>query len=184
MPEQQPDAERDIYGGGPVDVQGVIDGTAEADEGHPVGAQAKPEPEPEPSVHKFDPRYREPLSGMIYIGRLEDTFDWGGHRFVVRTLTLGEQIEAGLLIKPTLGTRVEMKAHQAATVAAGLISVDGNPLMLPIGNAEIEHRDKYQYLMKNWHAPTIDVVYSRIYRLELRARELVDALGEADGQGR
>ena len=144
--------------------------------------QAAPEPEQKP-LRQFDPRYREALTGMIYLGRLEDRFEWGGHAFHIRTLTAGETIEAGILIKPALGTRQEMKAHQAATVAGGLVSVDNQPLILPLGTDEITQQAKYVHLLKNWNALTIDMVYSRIYALEIEAKMVADALGEAHSQG-
>ena len=180
------DAEAQRYGSGPRSAESVL---GEPSSPAPKPEATEPEAQPQqaaaeqPKDYSLDPRYREPLMGLIYVGHLEDTFDWGGHRFHIRTLTAGEQIEAGLLIQPALGTRVEMKAHQASWVAAGLITVDGQPLITQLGPKEIEHRERYFHLLKHWHPPTIDLVYSHIYRLELQIRELVDALGEAGGQG-
>lgn len=186
------DVEAERYGE-PQDASSVL-GSADAPGpgAAEIGGGAEPEaPEQDPAraeaearVPKaFDPRYREKLIGLLYLGRLEDTFTWAGHTFVIRTLTVGEQIEAGLLIQPALGTRVEMKAHASSMVAAGLVSVDGQPLITPLTIADPTMREKYTYLLEKWHSVAVDVVYSRIYELEVEARRLTDALGEAVSQG-
>jgi len=182
----QPDIETSQYGS-PRSAQDVLGASQEPevpqDAPEAGSAQEAPPAAATTPPKAFDARYRDPLTGLIYLGRLEDTFEWGGHSFRIRTLTSGEIIRAGLLIKPALGTRAEMKAHQASWVAGGLISVDGQPLVMPLGTKEITQEEKYRYILENWHSITIDTVYTRIYELEAVARELGDALGEARSQG-
>src|SRR5690242_12591575 len=81
---------------------------------------------PEPDVTQ------EPFEGMLFLGRLTQTFTYVGHEFVIRTLTTDEVLEIGLLVKPYNGTLGEVKAYQAATVASCVERLDGRPLPLPI----------------------------------------------------
>lgn len=186
---ETPDIETQAYGS-PRSAQEVLAGAQGSQDPNPAyeAAQEPPEAAPgpvveEPPTKAFDPRHREALTGLLYLGRLEDTFEWGGHTFHIRTLTAGEQIRAGIMIKPALGTRVEMKAYQSATVAAGLITVDGEPIVVPLGTDDVLHKQQYDYILAKWHALTIDAIYTRIYELEIEARKVADALGEALRQG-
>lgn len=181
-----PDLEDSIYGapGAPPPLP------RQPDEGSAPEPPTEPEepaqapPETQERAKAFPERWRERLTGLMFLGRLEEDVEWLGHKFVIRTRTAGEQIEAGIVMQPAVGTRVEMKAWQAATVAAGLSSVDGGPLIVPLNiNVEVSLRERYEYILKNWYPPTIDVLYQRILALEVEARELVDAMGEAFGQG-
>lgn len=135
-------------------------------------------------LKEFPKEHREAFRGLIYLGRLEDTFDWAGHNFTVRTLTSLEHIISGMLIKPYLGTRVESRAWQASIVAAGTVHVDGEPLYVPLGAREEPSevlRKKFQYVIENWHPSTVDALHRRIAALEIEAREVLAAMGKASG---
>lgn len=43
-------------------------------------------------------------------------------------------------------------------------------------------RERHEKVLK-WYPPVIDKVYDRLYALESEARAVVDAMGEAYGQG-
>lgn len=159
------------------------------EDGPPPLPDQSDEPSPEEHVmeprakREFDPRYRERLQGLLYLGHLEDSFTYAGHQFRVRNLTAGETIEAGVLIKSALGTRVELKAWSSAVAAAGIISVDGQPLIVPLmAGAEPSLEEKYRLILK-WYEPIVQRVYDAVTALEEEARRMVDALGEAGGQG-
>jgi hypothetical protein len=140
------------------------------------GEAADPPPE-------FDERYRDEFTGVMFIGALKDSFTWLGHTFKIRTLKTDEFVEIGLLVKPYEGTASEIKALQAATVAGCVLSVDGRPLPQAISSdpSQTDLSLRFEYVMKHWYAPTLDVVYERYYILELRVRELLDAMGNRSG---
>lgn len=149
----------------------------------PVEAEPEDDAEDRP-LKEFPEEHREAFQGLIYLGRLEDTFDWAGHNFTVRTLTSLEHIISGMLIKPYLGTRVESRAWQASIVAAGIVQVDGEPLYAPLGAREEPSevlRKKFQYVIENWHPTTVDALHRRIAALEIEAREVLAAMGKASG---
>ncbi len=148
------------------------------------GAQGgKPEAEEQDPLPEFDPRYRDELTGLIFLGALTDEFSWLGHDFKIRTLTTGELAEVALIAKPYAGSEAALKAWQAAIVAACMISVDGKAITVPLTN-EVDDtmvRAKFRYVMDKWFPPVLDVVYQRYVALEYTVRDVLEAMGKASG---
>lgn len=140
------------------------------------GRDDKPLPE-------YDHRYREPFEGLLYLGRLEETFRKWGHTFVIRTLTTEELTKIGLAVKPYEETRTANAAYQAAVVAASVVTVDGQPLPtgITVDDADDLLAVRLPYVMKKWMPPVREMVYNRCFALELVARRALDAMGEASG---
>ena len=140
----------------------------------PSVAEAPPE---------FDPRFRQDFEGLLYLGRLTDTFSWLGHTFTIRTLSSGEVLEVGLLHKKYVGTLADVKAYQAALVAACVVEVDGQPMPVPLTNAAADTAlvNRFNYVLRSWFPPTLDVVYERYLLLEARVGEVIEAMGKASG---
>lgn len=137
----------------------------------------------EPPLPQFDPRYREAFEGLLYLGRLEETFRMWGHTFVIRTLTTEQLAEIGQIVKPYDGTRTGNAVYQAAVVAASVVSVDGRAL--PSGITVDDSSDlaavRFPYVMKQWMPPVREAVYNRTFALELQSRKVLAAMGEASG---
>src|SRR5690606_21537006 len=121
-------------------------------------------------IPEFDPRFREDFEGLLYLGRLTDSFTWLGHRFTIRTLTTGEVLEVGLLHRPYVNSYADVKAYQAAVVAACVEQVDGQPMPMPITNevTDTESLTRFQYVLRAWFPPTLDAIYERYLLLERR----------------
>lgn len=154
------------------------------DTGGTSGADVQAEEEqPKEALPEFDSRYVDEFEGLMYLGALVDDFEWMGHKFRIRTAKTDELAEAALLVKPYQGTDVEMKVYQVAVVAASVLSVDGRPLPAPISSdpADTALSNRFRYVMSNWYGPTIDAVYQRYYELELRARQVLEAMGNRSG---
>lgn len=144
---------------------------------------AEPSGTPEPDLPAFDPRYREDFEGLMYLGKLTDTFDWMGHRFTIRTLVTDEILEVGIVHKPYVGSLADVKAYQAAVVAACVESVDGRPISIPLTNNDEDTslRNKFNYVRRNWFPPVLDVIYEKYLLLEVRVSEVLDAMKKASG---
>lgn len=145
----------------------------------PQDAEEKAE-EPLP---EFDPRHREAFEGVLYLGRLTQTVSLYGHTFVVRTLTTEENAEIALIVKPYEGLPAANMVYQAAVVAAGLVSVDGQPLpgAITVDKTGELTTIKYPYVAKNYMPPVKEAIYNKIFALEVKARHALLALGEASG---
>jgi len=79
----------------------------------PVEAEA-PAPEQD---WAFPEESRGDFTGLMFLGALQDTFEWLGHTFVIRTITTNEAIEVGLIHKRYRGSLAEVKAYRAAVAA-------------------------------------------------------------------
>ena len=132
-------------------------------------------------VVEFDPRYRETFEGLLYLGMLKKRFKWMGHEFVIRTLLTNEIVEVGVIQKPYVGTLGEMKAYQAASVAAAVLSVDGQPLPIPISDEDSSLEARFTYVMNHWSPIIIDMLYGQCLELEQEVHKVLAAMGKAPG---
>lgn len=132
-----------------------------------------------PAVQAFDPRVSEPFEGLLYLGRLTDTFEAYGHRFAIRTLSTAEVLEIGLLHKPYRDSLSDVKAYQAALVAACVVSVDGKPLPLPVTSEAFDTSllNRFEFVKRSWFPPLLDVIYERYLNLEAEVDLVLTAMG-------
>lgn len=140
-------------------------------------------PSAQEPLPEFDPKVRQEFEGLLYLGRLTKTFTWMGHSFTIRTLTVGEVLEVGLLHKDYLNTYADVKAYQAAVVAACVMAVDGKPLPMPLTNtpADTSLANRFQYVLRSWHPPVLDAIYEEYLVLEARVEEVIMAMGKVPG---
>lgn len=147
--------------------------------------EAAPQAEPEaPAIRanpaarhtEFDPKWREAFEGLLFLGHLEDTVEIPGHSFVVRTLRTGEKLEALQVCRPYEGSISYARAYRAAMAAAGLVLVDGSPVVVASRTVGAV-RQKYDYLVNNWYDPVIEVLYERIDALEGQVVRIMEEMG-------
>lgn len=158
-------------------------GTQQSEPEQPEAADSAEE---EPLV-EFDQRYRQPFEGLLFLGKLTKSFRWLGHEFTIRTLTVGELMEVGLLHRDYRGSLGETRAWQSAVVAACVERVDGQTLPVPpdMGGPDEPSallKDRFDYVSKRWYPPTVDHVYEQYLILEAEVERTVDALGNRSGQ--
>lgn len=127
-------------------------------------------------VHAFDEKWKRPFEGLAYLGALEDVVNIPYHSFRVRTLTTGEKIKVVALIQPMENSIGYARAYRAAVVAAGLLLVDGRPLLVGQKNLEVISQ-RYQYLTDNWYDYVIDILFDKIDELEGIVLEVLRELG-------
>lgn len=150
-----------------------------ADDGVESGqGQAEEEPLPE-----FDPRVMQDFEGLLFLGKLTASFGWMGHRFVIRTLTVGEVLEVGLIHRDYVGTLADIKAYQAAVTAACVERVDNRSMPFPISNdsGDTPLINRFQYVIDHWFPPTLDAIYEEYLLLEARVEKVMAAMGKAHG---
>ena len=138
----------------------------------------------EEDLPEFDPSHRLDFEGLLYLGKLTDTFTWLGHKFVIRTLTVGEILEVGLIHREHVGTLAEAKAYQAAVTAACVVSVDGKQMPVPLTNEKTDTLliNRFEYVLNNWFPPTLDAIYERYLLLEDRVQKVIDEMGKGSGR--
>lgn len=143
--------------------------------------QQQTEPDPPTLDEEFPDDSYQDLLGLMWLGHLEHQFRYGGHHFAIRTLKLGEELAVTQVIdeyKDTLGLG---KAGSAATVAACLELVDGQPLVERLGrdDAVSTIRDKFQALIDEetgWYWGVIEHIFNEYSILQIRQAEIFERL--------
>lgn len=110
---------------------------------------------------RFPDAVSDDVDGLLWLGYLEDTFDYCGHDFVIRTLKMDEQLLCSLVTKEYAGTLGEGRAWISAQVAMALVSVDGDENFCPPASHDKRDyaRARFQYVTSKWHEPTIARIY-------------------------
>jgi hypothetical protein len=136
-----------------------------------------------PEPKEFDPRWRDPFTGLLYLGHLPREFGFFGHQFRIVTPGQDERIEMGLILAPYRGTLTEEIAYQALLVAVYLQDVDGTKLPQPILNdpkvSALEER--FRWVTRNIKAPVIQKIFEECLILDAQVEEVLNAMGEASG---
>jgi len=146
-------------------------------------APATPQ-EPSPSTYtprEFDPRYKEPFQGLLYIGALTAEFELWGHHFSIATPTQTERLQIGLVMRDYADTISSEIAFSTAFVAAHLVAVDGQPLPQPIVNnpKETALHERFRWVGNTLRKQVIDMIYGRCLELEQEVDNVLEAMGKA-----
>ena len=112
------------------------------------------------------PAIEEPsndIVSLLNLGELRYEIEIRGHKIILRTLRMSEELEIGLFIKPYLGTLDEGRAIATATVAASIESYDGNPIITAIGPDENLLRKRFDFVKDKMYWPVIQIIYEEGY---------------------
>lgn len=123
----------------------------------------------------------EPISddtaGLLQLGSLTDTVDVGNHEIRVRTLRIGEELNAALLANKYKDTVEEGRALATALVAAAIVTVDGEPLLgQPLGPRDNSLEQRFDYILNNWYWDTVEKIWVGYNALLTRLIEATDDL--------
>lgn len=126
-----------------------------------------------------EPEKEEPLGaevlGLLYVGKLTKSFNYQGHDFVIKTLKMGEELEAGLITQEFENSSEYPRALATALVAASIESVDGLPIVTALGPSQDDLlQRKFDYVKEKWYWPTIRFVYDRYIELLQQQKEALD----------
>ena len=129
------------------------------------------------NVNSFPEEWKDEFEGLLYVGSLQSEITKiPFHKFVVKTLNINEKLEISLITKPYLESIGYARAYKSAIVAAGLVSVDGKPLVPSNKNINVV-RQKYEYVINNWYDSVIDILYDEIEILENKVILVLQQLG-------
>lgn len=156
---------------------------APAQDGSPNVSDNGTSPGREPDFREFDPRYKDPFTGLLYLGYLENEVELYGHRFRLCTPTQADRLKIGPVIKEYADTATGELAYQCALVAAYLTSVDGQPIAIPIFTSEQAPsvRDKFGWVIENLRRLIISELSDKCFELEDEVAETLKAMGKASG---
>jgi hypothetical protein len=138
-------------------------------------------PESSDAFAGFPDGVRADVEGLMWLGYLEEDFDYCGHNFVLRTLRGDEDLLAGLVCKRYTEAIGQDKALTWATVALALVAVDGDEdFCPPIGrDKEAWARARFQYCTTKWFWPLavrLWMSYAGLLQRQAAAMEAVEDL--------
>lgn len=127
----------------------------------------------------FDPEIRNDVEGLIWLGHLEDHFEFCGHHFVIRTLKADEELLATLVIKDYVDTFGQARAWAWARIALALVSVDGHDDFCPsLGPDKTAYAHaRFNWVTSRWFWPVGEYIFNRYVALE---RRQLDAIKRVD----
>jgi len=107
-----------------------------------------------------NPSLRTDIENLLINGSISVEVQLAGHSFVLKTLTIGEELTIAEICKAYEGNFAQAKAIATATVAAAIESIDGRPLMHKLGPDELSTiRQKFQYIRSKWYWIIISELY-------------------------
>lgn len=129
-------------------------------------------------VDRFPDEINEDVDGLIWLGYLEDTVDYCGHEFVLRTIRSEEQLLAALVTKEYTETLGQAKAWVAAHVGLSLVAIDGDEDFCPQAgfNKKDYAKARFRYVTSKWYEPTINRLYEAYSDLLARQAEVLEEM--------
>jgi hypothetical protein len=151
--------------------------------GQPGPDTERPDQEAIAEPAAFDARCREPFTGLMFLGHLEQTVSIWGHTFRLVTPSQAMKLQLGPLHKPFLNTLATDIAYQTILVAAYLRQVDHRELPQPVLNDPTENAlaDRFRWVGENLRQPVIDRLFSICLEMEGQVSSVLRAMGEAQG---
>lgn len=103
------------------------------------------------------------IHSLLNLGELSREFEVRGHKIILRTLRVGEELEVSTFIQPFVGTIDEGRALATATIAAAIVSLDGEPLVRELGPQGNVLRKKFDFVRTKMYWPVIRLIYEEYY---------------------
>ncbi len=131
-----------------------------------------------------DPRWSEDFTGLLHLGYLTCTFEYLGHKVLMRTLKTDEELIVAEIVAPWSSTIGGTKAYATALAALAVVTIDGQPMPTPLGETGggIQWAQERFNYARRWYPFTIDHFYSRYMELEARVTQILDGLGKGSPQ--
>ena len=120
---------------------------------------------------------------LLTVGRRSKTISVFGHSVVIQNLNTDDDLRIGLACKEFQGAvPAEARAYQVATCAAGIRSIDGQPLYQPLGETDPQEMfDQKMARLRQYYPVVITQIYREILALDGEFIELAQKLGKLVG---
>lgn len=128
--------------------------------------------------YEFPEEHKDGLSGLAYLGYLEDTFQYKGHEFAIQTYPMKTLLHVFAVAEKYEGDLGKAKALMVAQVAACIDTVDGEIIAEKIGDGESDRSilDKKVKVVSEWYPHVIEYTYKQLAILWIKMNKLLDAL--------
>lgn len=142
--------------------------------------------EPSDDFGGFPEQVREDVDGLIWLGYLEDSFDFCGHDFVIRTLRGDEELNAGLVCKEYTDQIGQDRAYVWATISLALVSVDGDENFCPPTTRDKKDyaRARFNYCTSKWFWELGLAIFRHYSNLQVRQADAMKAVEDLSSGSR
>jgi hypothetical protein len=130
---------------------------------------------------EMNDQWKTDFHGLLHIGYLTASFEWLGHKIVIRTLRSDEELIIASLIKEWDATIGGTKAYAIATCALAVQFIDGQPMPTPMGENGTRDRwarERFAYA-QTWYSPTITTIFNHYLELENQVKVVLEEMGKA-----
>lgn len=126
----------------------------------------------------FPSQVREDVEGLMWLGYIEDAFEFAGHHFILRTLRGDEELVAATVSKEYIDTIGQAKAWAWANVSVSLTSIDHDPNFCPpLGPDKTAWgHARFKWVTSQWFWPLGDYLFRRYVLLAERQNDAFRAL--------
>lgn len=127
------------------------------------------------TIGDFPEAVREDVEGLVWLGYLEDEFEFCGHRFVLRTLRGDEELLAALVTKDFTDSVGQERAWAWGSVSLALVAVDGDEDFCPQTSRDKRAyaRARFQYCTSRWFWSVGKFLYQKYVELQERQTEAI-----------
>lgn len=132
----------------------------------------------QPTIEDLEPEVRSDYQDIIHLGDIRDVFDFAGHSFELKTLTIEEELAAGQLLRGYKESPLAEKAAVTMFMAASIVTVDGKPLSMSLeatSSPEKEIRARFDVIRK-WRPPVIEELNRHFLELQERMYKVFEDL--------
>ena len=129
---------------------------------------------------EVNPAVRTDVDNLLTNGFISSEVELAGHVFVLRTLTIGEELAVSMVCAEYDKNIAQHKAVATATVAASLETIDGRMLMHSLGpDPTTNIRQKFMYIRNKWYWSIIEELYQHyLLLIERQIRAFQDLKGK------
>lgn len=134
-------------------------------------------------VPELTPEEQVTFASLLTCGRRTKTLHILDHTVVVQTLCGSDDLRIGLYAKPYAESVGEQRAYRIAVCAAGIVSIDGQPLVGSLfeqadNDALFDQKVK---IVEKMYPTVITAIYKGVLEAEKEFVELVTRLGKSFG---
>lgn len=143
---------------------------------------APPPPPQEEEIVELTDEERAAFATLMTVGQRSKTIDVMGHQVTVQSLRVSDDLRIGLYCRPFEGTKMEQRAFQIGVCAAGIRTINGQPLYQSLTPAtDDEVFDAKVEKLKDYYPIVITKIYRAIMDLDQEFVELAVKLGKIKG---
>lgn len=130
------------------------------------------------SLSEFSPKVQEDVNGLLWLGSIQDSVEYAGHTFTLRTLKADEELFAARLTQNYQDTLAQGKAWAWAHVSQALVDVDGDEEFCPALGPDrwANARARFNFCVSRWYWITGEALFNEYLKLVQRQAEAVKAI--------